>query len=76
MTVRKVVGEEGHKEKGGRKKTEVEAMRVPVVITRPFPWPLPPDRNWSLEIERSGPEDEDTRMERWQKEREAQMVEK
>lgn len=37
MTVRKVVGEEGHKEKGGRKTTEVEAMRVPAVITRPFP---------------------------------------
>lgn len=37
MTIRKVVGEEGHKEKGGRKKTEVEAMRVPAVITRPFP---------------------------------------
>lgn len=37
MTVRKVVGEAVYKEKGGRKKTEVEAMRVPTVITRPFP---------------------------------------
>lgn len=38
-TERKVVGELriGQREKGGRKKREQEAMRVPAVITRPFP---------------------------------------